>query len=144
MSTQFNCQIHFYFKQFSLIKDLFQSIQFSIRIVFVSTWVNVKSVVFQVIQFSISKQFSSIWYIDRTLSSATSFGQSGPGSDRNEGVLLIPQSTSITGTSLSDCFVSYPGYSLRVVLFPCRGAFGVFYGSNQQSKACLEFKLAYH
>ena len=37
---------------------------------------------------------------------------SGPGSDGNEGVLRIPQSSSITGTSPSDCSVSYPGHSL--------------------------------
>ena len=37
---------------------------------------------------------------------------SGPGSNRNEGVLRIPQSSSITGTSPSDCLVSYPGHSL--------------------------------
>ena len=49
-------------------------------------------------------QFSSIRHIDRTLS--------GPGSDGNEGVLCIPQSSSITGASLSDCLVSYPGHSL--------------------------------
>ena len=29
------------------------------------------------------------------------------GSNGNEGVLRIPQSSSITGTSLSDCLVSY-------------------------------------
>ena len=56
---------------------------------------------------SISIQFSSIWPIDRTLSGATILGQSGSGSDGNEGVLHIPQSFSITGTSPSDCFVSY-------------------------------------
>ena len=39
-------------------------------------------------------------------------GQSGPGSDGNEGVLRIPQSSSIAGTSPSDCLVSYPGHSL--------------------------------
>ena len=39
-------------------------------------------------------------------------GQSGPGSNGNEGVLRIPQSPSITGTSLSDYLVSYPGHSL--------------------------------
>ena len=39
-------------------------------------------------------------------------GQSGPGSNGNEGVLRIPQSPSITGTSPSDCLVSYPGHSL--------------------------------
>ena len=53
-------------------------------------------------------QFSSIWSIDRTLSSATTPGQIGPGSNGNEGILCIPQSPSITETSPSDCFVSYP------------------------------------
>ena len=43
-------------------------------------------------------QFSSIWPIDRTLSGATTPGQSGHGSDGNEGVLRIPQSSCITGT----------------------------------------------
>ena len=38
-------------------------------------------------------------------------GQSEPGSSDNEGVLRIPQSPSITGTSPSDCLVSYPEYS---------------------------------
>ena len=35
----------------------------------------------------------------------------GPGSDGNEGVLCIPKSYNITGTSLSD-YLSYQGYSL--------------------------------
>ena len=47
-----------------------------------------------------------------TLSVATTPDQSGPGSNGNEGVLHIPQSLSITGTSPSDCLVSYPGHSL--------------------------------
>ena len=47
------------------------------------------------------------------LSSATNPGQSGPGSDGNEGVLRIPQSFIITGTSPSDCLVSYLGHSLE-------------------------------
>ena len=59
-----------------------------------------------------STQFISIWPIDRILSGVTTHGQSGPGSDGNEGVLHIPQSSSIAGTSPSDCFVSYPGHSL--------------------------------
>ena len=46
--------------------------------------------------------FCSIWPIDMTLSDATSPGQSGHGSDGNEGVLCIPQGSSITGTSPSD------------------------------------------
>ena len=58
-------------------------------------------------------KFNTIWSIDRTLSSATTLGQSVPGSDGNEGVLHIPQSSGITGTSPSDCLVSYPGHSLR-------------------------------
>ena len=43
MSTQFNCQKHFYFK---LYKQLYITIQFSVR-----------TVQFQIIQFSISTQF---------------------------------------------------------------------------------------
>ena len=54
---------------------------------------------------------SSIWLIDGTLSFATTRGQSGPGSNGNERVLCIPQSSSITGASLSDCLVSYPGHT---------------------------------
>ena len=45
---------------------------------------------------------SYIWRIDRTLSGATTPGQSGPVSDGNEEVLGIIQSPSITGTSPSD------------------------------------------
>ena len=48
------------------------------------------------------------------LSGATTPGQSGPGSDGNEGVLPILQSSSIAGTSPSDCLVSYPEHSLEV------------------------------
>ena len=40
---------------------------------------------------------SSIQPIDRTLSGATTQGQSWPGSDGNEGVRWIPQFSSITG-----------------------------------------------
>ena len=36
-----------------------------------------------------------------TLSGATTLGQSWPGSDGNKGLLRIPQSSSITGTSPS-------------------------------------------
>ena len=58
-------------------------------------------------QFSKSTQFSSIWPIDRNQYSATTPGQSGPGSDGSEEVLCISQSSSITGTSPSDSLVSY-------------------------------------
>ena len=54
---------------------------------------------------------SSIWPIDRTLSGVTTSGQSGTGSDGNEGVLHIPQSSSITEVSPLVCLVSYLGYS---------------------------------
>ena len=59
-------------------------------------------------QFSINTQFSPIWLIDRTLSGATTPGQSELGSDGNKGVLHIPQNSSITEASPSDCLVSYP------------------------------------
>ena len=49
MSTQFNCQRHFYFK---LFKQLYIKIQFS-----VSTVSILKTVQFQIIQFNISTQF---------------------------------------------------------------------------------------
>ena len=102
----------------------FQIIQFHI-----GTHLNVKIFLFQIIQFSISTQFSSIWPTDRTLSSATTPGQSWPGSDGSEVVLLIPQSSTITGTSPSDCSVSFPGYSLVGVLPLCRDAVDIFYSS---------------
>ena len=56
--------------------------------------------------------------MDRALSGATTPGQSGPGSDGNEGVLRIPQSSSIAGTSPSDCLVSYPGHSFGGGSYP--------------------------
>ena len=77
-----------------------------------------KTVLFLAIQFSISKHFSSIWPIDQTLSGATTLAQSGPGSDGNEEVLHIPQSSSITEASPSDCLVSYSGHSLEGESYP--------------------------
>ena len=90
---------------------LIQPIQFSI-INFVYTLLNVKELLFQIIQFTIGMQFISIWPIDSTLLGATTLGQSGPGSDGNKFLLHIPQSSSITGSSTSDCLVSYLGHSL--------------------------------
>ena len=52
-------------------------------------------------------QFSSIQPKDRAVSGATILGQSGPGSNGNERMLRIPQNSNITGTSPSDCLVSY-------------------------------------
>ena len=120
ISTQVKCQKHFYFKQFSSVNKVkcFQVLlcitNYSIKHQsFIFTQFNVKTVLFQTIQFIISTQFSSIYPINRTLSGATTPGQSGPGSDGNKGVLHIPQSSSITGASPSDCLVSYPGHPLR-------------------------------
>ena len=55
---------------------------------------------------------SSIWPIDRTLLGATIPGQREPGSDGNERVLRILQSSSSIGASPSYCFISYPGHLL--------------------------------
>ena len=83
---------------------------------------------------------SSICPIDRTLSGASTQGQSGPGSTGNEEVLRISQSSSIIGASPLDCLVLYPGHSLEGVLPLCREAVGVFYSRLGQAR--LEFELA--
>ena len=72
---------------------------------------------------------SSICPIDRTLSGATTPGQSGPGSDGNEGVLHIPQSSK-TGASLPDGLMLYPG-QLSDESYSCRDAVSVFYSPCQ-------------
>ena len=59
----------------------------------------------------------SIRLIDRTLSSATTPGQSGPRSNGNEGVLCILQ-ISKYGASPLDGLMSYPGHSLEKGLTP--------------------------
>ena len=120
-TIQFQCQKLFHFKQSSLawvhsliVKNISIS-SYSAQLNSSNSNNSVsmsKTVSFQTIQFRISTQFSSIWPIDRTLSSATTPGQSGPGSNGNEGVLRIPQISSITGTSPSDGLMSYPGHSL--------------------------------
>ena len=62
----------------------------------------------------------------RTLSRATT-----PTLSRHEsngrGVLCIPQSSSLTGASPSNCLMSYPGHLLGGVLPLCRDAVSVFY-----------------
>ena len=74
---------------------------------------------FYIKQFSLAwVQFSSIWPIDRTLSSATTPGQSGPENDGNEEVLRIPQTSCSTGTLPSDCLVSYSAHLLGEGLTP--------------------------
>ena len=69
-----------------------------------------KTFLFQAIQFCQTIQISIS--IPLVLSGAATPGQSGPGSNSNEGVHRIPQSSSITGDSPSDYLVSYPGHSL--------------------------------
>ena len=81
----------FYFKQFSL--PLVRCL-------------NAKTILFQAIQFSIKYAVYFYLTLDRTLSGAIAPGQSEPGSNGTEGVHRIPQSSSITRTSLSDCLVS--------------------------------------
>ena len=55
------------------------------------------TVLFQAIQFicfkSVELSNSSIWPIDRIISSATTLCQSRPGTNSNEGVLHIPQTS---------------------------------------------------
>ena len=72
-----------------------------------------QTVLIQTIQLSISMQLVLF-----TLSGATIPGQSGPGSNGNEGVLRIPQSNSNTGTSPSDCLESYQNTRWGGVLLP--------------------------
>ena len=66
-----------------------------------------------------------------TLSGATTPGQSGPRCNGDEGMLHIPQCSSITEASQSDCLVSNPEQSLVGVLPLCREAVGVFYSSSR-------------
>ena len=49
--------------------------------------------------------------IDRTLTGTITPGQSGPGSNGNEGILYIPQNLK-TGISSSDGLISYPEHLL--------------------------------
>ena len=84
-----------------------------------------------------STQFSSIWPI----SGATTPGQSGPWNDDNEGILRIPQISSITAALLSDFLVSYFGHSLRGDVLPLfRKAVGIFYSSSRLGNS----RLVYH
>ena len=54
-----------------------------------------KTVPFLAIQFSISMQFNFIYSLHRTLSGATSLGNSGPGSDGNEGYSAFPKTPAL-------------------------------------------------
>ena len=107
ISTQFKCKYSLIVKNISIssYSVLIQLIQFSISTDFVYTHLHVKTIPCQTIQYSVN-------------TGATTPGQSEPGRNGNEGVLCIRQSPSITGTSPSDCLVSYPGHSLVVGSYP--------------------------
>ena len=66
------------------------------------------------------------------------------GSDNNEGVLRIPQSSNITETSPPDCFVSYPGHSLEGIWPLCRGAVSVFYSPSQLYNRKLDWQYKFN
>ena len=58
------------------------------------------------------------------------------------GVLRIPQSSSITGTSLSECFVSYPGHSLgRSLTAPANWANNVMVNKLVRDIVTKEFEF---
>ena len=85
-----------------------------------------KTVIFQTIQFSVITEFSSIWPY-RTLSSTTTPGQNGPGSDSSEEEQRILPNSIITEGSSSDYLVSYPGHLPGKPYSLCRDAVTVFY-----------------
>ena len=66
-------------------------------------------------------------------------GQSGPGSNGNEGVLRIPQSPGTIGTSPSDCLVSYQDTHSGGVSYPSADVQSVYSTAptNRASKATL-------
>ena len=85
-------------------------------------------------------QFSSIWTIDSTLSGTTTPGQSGLRSNGKEGVLCIPQNSSITGTSPSDCLVSYSGHLLGGFTL-WREAVGILYSPSRLGNNMLDWDI---
>ena len=71
----------------------------------------IKLLYFKTVQFSISHMFAlslnvKQFYLTHRLVPVRCY-HIGPGSDDNEGVLYIPQSSRIIGASPSDCLVSY-------------------------------------
>ena len=63
---------------------------------------------------ALSLDVKQFYLSHRTLLGTTIPDESVPGSDGKEEVLHIPQSSTITGASSSDCLMSYPGHlSLR-------------------------------
>ena len=66
------------------------------------------------------------------------------GGDGNKGMFCIPQSSRITGTSPSDCSVSYPGHSSGGVLPLFRGAVSVFYSPSRLGKTTKDYLKRLH
>ena len=81
---------------------------------------------------------SSIWSLNKTLSGATTRGQSGHGSDGNEGVLCIPKS-SCNYWSLVIRSFSLISRTLIVRVLPlCRDIVGVFCSPSQLGQLIFE------
>ena len=77
---------------------------------------------------------SFMWSIDKTQTGITNPGQSGPGSNGNEGALQIPLSSS-TRDSPSNavyCHTLFTCCRVGGVLPLCRGTVGVFYTPSWQ------------
>ena len=72
---------------------------------------------------------SSIWLIDETLTGTTNPGKSWSGSNANEGVLHLPQS-SRTRASPSDGLVSYHDTLIGGMFLICRDAISIFYSTS--------------
>ena len=68
---------------------------------------------------------------------ATTPGQSVPANNGNEELLRIPQSSSITGASPSDSFVSYIRTLVVGVLPLYRDVVGVFYSPSRLDNITL-------
>ena len=115
--TQLNDK-QFYFEQFNLAYvnkvKLFQVLlcitNYSIKhqsVVY--TQLNDQTILFNLSHlFALSLNVQQFYLNHRwAQSGAITLGQSGPGSNGNEGVLFIPQSSRITGASSSDCLMSY-------------------------------------
>ena len=108
------------------------------------TQLNDQTVLFLTIQFSISYLFThslntkQLYLTHRCYKVLPFLGQSEPGSDGNEGILRIPQSSSITGTSPWDCLVSYQNTRWEGSYPLCREAVDVFYSPSKQGKRQLQ------
>ena len=135
---------HFYFKLFSLVNKVkwFQELlcitNNSLKHKsFIQTQLNDQTVLFQAIQLSINTYFSTNWPIDRTLSGATTPGQSGHGSEGHKWILRIPQSLTLHYWSLTVRLFSVISRTLfGGVLLLCSEAVGVFFSPSRPSHVC--------